>query len=149
MPTALIVGASRGLGRALVEEHLKRGWQVVATVRDPAALDDIRSDTLTVEAVDTTDWAGIDALRDRLAGRTLDLLFVSAAIFGPSARPDRRSGLGADRHGRRAGDAHHRPEHTQPHRHAGSAQGLGRARFRQLQERGTSLVSTVAASPTI
>jgi NAD(P)-dependent dehydrogenase (short-subunit alcohol dehydrogenase family) len=39
--TILIVGASRGLGRALVEEHLARGWQVLATVRDPASLDDI------------------------------------------------------------------------------------------------------------
>lgn len=87
MPTALIVGASRGLGRALAEEHLKRGWQVIATVRDPAALADIRSDALAVETIDTTDWAGVDALHDRLAGRTLDLLFVSAAIIGPSDGP--------------------------------------------------------------
>jgi NAD(P)-dependent dehydrogenase (short-subunit alcohol dehydrogenase family) len=87
MPTALIFGASRGLGRALAEEHLKRGWQVIATVRDAAALSDLRSDALTVETIDTTDWAGIDALRERLAGRPLDLLFVSAAITGPSDRP--------------------------------------------------------------
>lgn len=87
MPTALIVGASRGLGRALVEEHLKRGWEVIATVRNAAALADIRSDALTVETIDTTDWAGIDALRDRLADRPLDLLFVSAAIIGPSESP--------------------------------------------------------------
>lgn len=87
MPTALIFGASRGLGRAIAEEHLKRGWQVIATVRDAAALADIRSDALTVETVDTTDWAGIDALHDRLAGRPLDLLFISAAIAGPSYGP--------------------------------------------------------------
>jgi NAD(P)-dependent dehydrogenase (short-subunit alcohol dehydrogenase family) len=82
MPTALIFGASRGLGRALAEEHLKRGWQVIATVRDGKALADIGSDALTVEIVDTTDWPAVDALRDRLAGRSLDLLF-SAAIIGP------------------------------------------------------------------
>lgn len=87
MPTALIFGASRGLGRALAEEHLKRGWQVIATVRDASALSDLHSDALTVETVDTTDWAAIDALRARLAGRALDLLFVSAAIIGPSAGP--------------------------------------------------------------
>ena len=34
--TALIVGASRGLGLALAEEYLKRGWRVVATVRGKA-----------------------------------------------------------------------------------------------------------------
>jgi NAD(P)-dependent dehydrogenase (short-subunit alcohol dehydrogenase family) len=87
MPTALIFGASRGLGRALAEEHLKRGWQVIATVRDGKALADIASDALTIETVDTTDWPAVDALHDRLAGRSLDLLFVSAAIIGPSTEP--------------------------------------------------------------
>ena len=87
MPTALIIGASRGLGRALVEEHLERGWDVVATVRTPGALDAIANGHLTVEQLDTTDWAGIDALKARLAGRALDLLFVSAAIIGPSSGP--------------------------------------------------------------
>ena len=87
MPTAVIFGASRGLGRALAEEHLKRGWQVIATVRDGKALADITSDALTVETVDTTDWPAVDALHDRLAGRSLDLLFVSAAIIGPSSEP--------------------------------------------------------------
>ena len=85
MPTALIIGASRGLGRALADEHLKRGWQVIATVRDAAAL--TATDTLRVETLDTTDWAGIDALRTRLAGTTLDLLFVSAGIMGPGMAP--------------------------------------------------------------
>jgi len=31
--TALIVGASRGLGLGLAKEYLKRCWRVVATVR--------------------------------------------------------------------------------------------------------------------
>jgi NAD(P)-dependent dehydrogenase (short-subunit alcohol dehydrogenase family) len=80
MPTALIVGASRGLGRALAEEHLKRGWNVIATVRNPASLADIAQDRLQVEVLETTDWAGVDALKAKLAGQPLDLLFVNAAI---------------------------------------------------------------------
>ena len=32
--TALIIGASRGLGYALAAEFLARGWQVTATVRE-------------------------------------------------------------------------------------------------------------------
>lgn len=80
MPTALIVGASRGLGRGLVEAHLGRGWDVIATVRKADALSDIRDDRLTVEALDVTDWDGVDRLHERLAGRTLDLLFLNAAI---------------------------------------------------------------------
>lgn len=87
MPTALIVGASRGLGRALALEHLERGWDVVATVRDAGDLDDVDADRLTVETVDTTDWPGVDALRGRIADRPLDLLFVNAAIAGPSSVP--------------------------------------------------------------
>ena len=87
MPTALIFGASRGLGRALAAEHLKRGWHVIVTVRDTSALADLASDTLTVETLDIADWAAVDALHDRLAGRPLDLLFVSAGILGPSAMP--------------------------------------------------------------
>lgn len=87
MPTALIFGTSRGLGRALAEEHLKRGWEVIATVRDASALADLVSDALTVETLDTTDWAAVDALKTKLAGKPLDLLFVSAAIVGPSLGP--------------------------------------------------------------
>jgi NAD(P)-dependent dehydrogenase (short-subunit alcohol dehydrogenase family) len=90
MATALIIGASRGLGKALVEEHLKRGWQVIATVRKADVLEDLRASSggkLEVETLDTADFAGIDTLRKKLDGRTLDLLFVNAGIAGPSAVP--------------------------------------------------------------
>lgn len=87
MPTALIFGTSRGLGRALASEHLARGWDVIATVRDGQALADLARPALTVEVVDTTDWDGIDRLRDRLDGTTLDLLFVNAGIIGPVETP--------------------------------------------------------------
>ncbi|MFW2831185.1 SDR family NAD(P)-dependent oxidoreductase [Sphingomonas sp. ID0503] len=85
MPKALVVGASRGLGRAIAEDLLGRGWDVTATVRDRSVL--AGADRLTVEAVDTTDWAGVDALRGRIAVGSLDLLFVNAAIIGPSTVP--------------------------------------------------------------
>ena len=38
--TALIVGASRGLGLAIVQEYLARGWDVVGTVRAGSATRD-------------------------------------------------------------------------------------------------------------
>ncbi|MEP7005163.1 MAG: SDR family NAD(P)-dependent oxidoreductase [Sphingomonas bacterium] len=90
MPTALIIGASRGLGRALAQEHLKRGWTVIATVRDVAALADLaiaHGAALGVETLDSIDWAGVDALQGRLAGTGLDLLFVNAGISGPVTAP--------------------------------------------------------------
>lgn len=87
MPAALIFGASRGLGRALAEEHLRSGWHVTATVRNGDALEDLASAALTVETIDTTDWATVDALHDRLGDRQLDLLFVDAASAGSSTIP--------------------------------------------------------------
>ena len=81
----LLVGASRGLGLALAEEYLKRGWRVVATERagrrsglgDLAAAADGR---LTVETVDIVFPDQVAALRARLASRRFDLLFVNAGI---------------------------------------------------------------------
>ena len=81
-PTALIIGASRGLGLAMAEEYLKRGWRVVATVRGQGrtALHGLRSDRLEVETVDIADEAQIAALGGRLSGRRFDLLFVNAGV---------------------------------------------------------------------
>ncbi|KAB7843697.1 SDR family NAD(P)-dependent oxidoreductase [Streptomyces mobaraensis] len=90
--TALIVGASRTLGLGIAAEYLRRGWDVIGTVRgtgrtglhDLAATLTSDTDTsggrLIVEALEMTDPDQIAALRDRLASRTLDLLFVNAAI---------------------------------------------------------------------
>ncbi len=83
--TALIIGASRGLGLGLVREYLARGWNVVATVRGeaPTALHGLAEeagDRLRIEQLEITDPEQIQALRERLAGRTLDLLFVNAGI---------------------------------------------------------------------
>jgi NAD(P)-dependent dehydrogenase (short-subunit alcohol dehydrogenase family) len=80
---ALIVGASRGLGLGLVREYLNRGWRVIATERRPgatAALAALATDSLTVEALDIDDEAGIAALAERLTGTSLDLLFVNAGV---------------------------------------------------------------------
>ena len=84
--SALIVGASRGLGLGLAREHLRRGWRVIATVRDPAGrtpLHDLKAeagDALEVEGVDINAPDQVTALRRRLDGRPLDLLFVNAGV---------------------------------------------------------------------
>ena len=43
MKTALIVGASRGLGREFVRQYRRDGWNVIATARDDASLDALRA----------------------------------------------------------------------------------------------------------
>ncbi|PRY38269.1 SDR family NAD(P)-dependent oxidoreductase [Umezawaea tangerina] len=79
---ALVIGASRGLGLALVDELALRGWQVIGTVRGPGGPLEGHAPggRVEVESLEMTDPAGLTALRGRLAGRRLDLLFVNAAI---------------------------------------------------------------------
>jgi NAD(P)-dependent dehydrogenase (short-subunit alcohol dehydrogenase family) len=84
-PIALIVGASRGLGLAMVEEYLKRGWHVVATARAAfgTGLHDLAKRVggqLEVETIDIVEADQIAALRRRLAERRFDLLFINAGV---------------------------------------------------------------------
>ncbi|RZN14089.1 SDR family NAD(P)-dependent oxidoreductase [Bradyrhizobium sp. Leo121] len=82
--TALIIGASRGLGLALAEEYCGRDYQVTATVRTPSkALDDLAARfpvSLEIETVDTTEPASVKALKQRLGNRIIDTLLVNAGI---------------------------------------------------------------------
>jgi NAD(P)-dependent dehydrogenase (short-subunit alcohol dehydrogenase family) len=81
----LLIGASRGLGYALAEEYLKRGWHVLATRRGavPTRLHDLAAGSggrLEVETVDINHPDQVTALRARLASRRFDLLFVNAGV---------------------------------------------------------------------
>jgi NAD(P)-dependent dehydrogenase (short-subunit alcohol dehydrogenase family) len=80
----LVVGASRGLGKAIVESYVERGAHVVGTVRgtDSPLHDYVRrtGGGVQIEHVDITVPEQLVALRDRLAARVFDLLFVVAGI---------------------------------------------------------------------
>ena len=82
--TALIVGASRGLGLGLAKEHLARGWRVIATARGWSdGLQALAADAdgrLAIETLDINMPDQLEALAGRLAGTRLDLLFVNAGI---------------------------------------------------------------------
>lgn len=87
--TALIVGASRGLGLGLAEELVRRGWRVIATARsrDPGGkLERAATSSggkLSVESVDLNDTSVVDSFCRRLSGQHLDLLFLNAGVSGP------------------------------------------------------------------
>lgn len=96
--TALIIGASRGIGLGLVRQLHGDGWQVSATVRDPqaaqalSALSGVRLETLDIDDADA-----LEAMARRLDGERFDLLLVNAGILGPahqSARAATASELG-------------------------------------------------------
>jgi NAD(P)-dependent dehydrogenase (short-subunit alcohol dehydrogenase family) len=83
--TVLVIGASRGLGFAIVEEYLKRGWRVIATARATSTeklrrLCDAAQGALDVETVDVNVPEQVAALRARLGERRIDVLFVNAGV---------------------------------------------------------------------
>jgi NAD(P)-dependent dehydrogenase (short-subunit alcohol dehydrogenase family) len=93
MPTAIITGASRGLGRALARALADRGWNLVLDARGAAALQEVATElapTTQVVAVggDVADSAHREALVE--AARSLggpDLLVNNASALGPSPQP--------------------------------------------------------------
>lgn len=82
--TALIIGASRGLGLGLVQRLSEDGWRVTATVRNPqqpGALADVPS--VRIEQLEMNDTAQLDGLKQRLDGEVFDLVFINAGVMGP------------------------------------------------------------------
>ena len=84
MPSALILGASRGLGLGLARELATRNWTVTATIRQPADGAALEATGAAVAIADITDPASLAALHAALAPG-LDLLFVNAGISEPAA----------------------------------------------------------------
>jgi NAD(P)-dependent dehydrogenase (short-subunit alcohol dehydrogenase family) len=82
MPTAAIIGASRGIGLALARQYAAAGWRVHATTRTPeapGALAEVAGD-LTRHALDVLDAAQIRALAEALRGEAVDVLVHNAGI---------------------------------------------------------------------
>ncbi|MFJ4654814.1 SDR family NAD(P)-dependent oxidoreductase [Nocardia sp. NPDC088792] len=91
--TALVIGASRGLGLALATEFFDRGWDVIGTVRNATVrtqlhdLADRSGGRVSVEHLDINEPTQSALLHDRLAGRDIDLLFVNAGTTNNEQTP--------------------------------------------------------------
>lgn len=84
--TALIVGASRGLGHGLVHEYAKRGVTVTGTVRDTQHIDVLKSDApghVTWQLLDINDDNSVAHFIKNLAHPCYDLIFINAGVGGP------------------------------------------------------------------
>ncbi len=89
--TALVTGASRGLGLALATELSGRGWRLVVDARDGGRLARAvaalpRPDLVTAVPGDVADPAHRAALA-AAAGDSLDLLVANAGALGPTPLP--------------------------------------------------------------
>jgi len=85
--TALITGASTGIGRATAAAFLRRDWTVYATARDTDDVADLADAGCRTAELDVTDDAAVDRVVDRVIEETgrIDCLVNNAGYgqYGP------------------------------------------------------------------
>ena len=91
MRTAIVTGASRGLGLELARALADRGWRLVIDARNAAELEQARAELIATTGViavagDVADPAHRARLVDE-AGATIDLLVNNASTLGTSPLP--------------------------------------------------------------
>ena len=87
MPSVLVTGAARGIGRAIVDHLASSGWDVIAGVRneqDAAAVNKANPQRVSAVILDITDAGDIAKLAESLPQR-LDAVVNNAgiAVAGP------------------------------------------------------------------
>jgi NAD(P)-dependent dehydrogenase (short-subunit alcohol dehydrogenase family) len=89
---ALVIGANRGIGFAVVKEMLGRGWSVIATARQPAEAKDLNAlaaanpGKLEIQSLDMNNASQMDKLAAAMKSKKLDAVLVNAGVSGPEHR---------------------------------------------------------------
>ncbi|WP_420475701.1 SDR family oxidoreductase [Noviherbaspirillum sp. ST9] len=86
MPTALILGASRGIGREFVRQLLAANWRVIATARDDVSLAELRTAAAESFKLDVANPDSLAGLGWQLDGEKLDLAVYVAGVYGPEGQ---------------------------------------------------------------
>jgi NAD(P)-dependent dehydrogenase (short-subunit alcohol dehydrogenase family) len=91
MPTAIVTGASRGLGLALARALAERRWRLVIDAREAGTLSEVATELALITDVaalagDVSDPEHRASLI-AAAGGAIDLLVNNASVLGPSPQP--------------------------------------------------------------
>lgn len=92
--TALITGASRGLGLALARELAGQGWRLVIDARDPTALEGVRkelakwTDIIAIPGDVTGSEHRLKLSRAAREAGGLNAVINNAGMLGPSPQPE-------------------------------------------------------------
>ena len=85
MPTALIIGASRGIGLELARQYKAAGWRVIATARTEKDCKKLAAMECHAYQLDVNSAESIGALGWNLDDEKNDAAFFKAGDFGPRA----------------------------------------------------------------
>ena len=85
VPTVLITGSNRGIGLEFVKQYADRGWNIIATARNPAEATDLQAlatdnERIVIEQLDVTDAERISDLTNKYGDRPIDILINNAGI---------------------------------------------------------------------
>jgi NADP-dependent 3-hydroxy acid dehydrogenase YdfG len=78
MKTAIVTGASKGVGLATVKRLSENGYKVIAVSRNLSKVSELVSDTVEVYSLDVTDSKAIEIFYEQYKDITLDLLVNNA-----------------------------------------------------------------------
>ena len=83
MKTALIIGASRGLGQEFVRQYRADGWNVIGTVRNLDHAAPLKALGAEVFPVDVAMAEDFPRLATHIAPMSIDVCIYVAGVFGP------------------------------------------------------------------
>lgn len=81
MPTVMITGAKRGIGRGLTDRFLEAGWEVVAAGRGASETPLADMNGVRALDIDVADEASIKVAVDALEDLPIDILINNAGVF--------------------------------------------------------------------
>jgi NAD(P)-dependent dehydrogenase (short-subunit alcohol dehydrogenase family) len=81
--TALIIGASRGIGYEFARQYRADGWRVLATARNEAGMEQLAALGCEPFKLDVTDAASISSIEWKLDREKLDVCVINAGVYGP------------------------------------------------------------------
>lgn len=83
MATALILGASRGIGHELVRQYLADGWRVIATARNSEGCAALQQMGAVAFPLDVTDAASVAGMGWNLDDEKIEAAWLVAGLYGP------------------------------------------------------------------